>query len=309
MKDKEAGFIKGFVVVVVSVFVLMCAASLVLCAIQICRNEKWDFNGIEVSVFLTFITLAFTISIAAPYFITKNKVEVVVRNFFTRDLGPDIINKSEEITKLDAHLSRMIAFNLLQQQYYYWAVGWAFRSLKRYMEMNESYSSLYREFHEFVFKRIIIAALTSARNDKESMVAVAKNVGEDEAFRIKIRAIKDYVDFLYLIDEHSSNPAVKKMKDGFQEELKTIESEMNFLIRDCYSGWFKGEKQYHDAKRIDEFFFSASRYKDDKRKIKKFFYKNIWEKLGAESFPELEGKKEFKRYCDEIERKYLRHDN
>lgn len=93
MKEKESGFIKGFVVVVVSVFVLMCVASLVLCAIQICRNEQCNFSGIELSVFLTFIKLAFAISITAPYFITKNKVEDVVRIFLHARFGASFSTK------------------------------------------------------------------------------------------------------------------------------------------------------------------------------------------------------------------------
>ena len=38
----------------------------------------------------------------------------------------------EYITRTDAHLSRMIAFFLMDKKFYYWAIGWAFRALKRY---------------------------------------------------------------------------------------------------------------------------------------------------------------------------------
>ena len=305
-KKKEEVFFKIFLIVTAIIFVLICTASIILCIFQVCKKGECNFNGIEVSVFISFLALAFAIAVATPHFITKTQIETVVRDIFKSDIGPDIINKSEEIAKLDAHLSRMVAFNLLQQKYYYWAVGWSFRSLKRYSELNESYSGLYHEFHDFVFNRIILAALKSARTDKENALFVEKHVGEKEAFKIKIRAIKDYLDFLYLITEYANERSIKQMRSNFQKEIAEIESEMNLLIRESYKGWFDREKNYHedDNKRVDDYFFSASRYKDNSIKLRKFFYKEVWAKLDASGFPELSDNEEFEVYRNKINKKY-----
>ena len=304
MKEKEYGFIKGVVIAILAAFILICGASFTLCFLQIKKNPSCDFRGVEVSGFIAFLTLAFAISIATPYFITKNKVETVVRRYFKRDIGPDIINRSDEIAKLDAHLSRMVAFNLLQQKYYYWAVGWSFRSLKRYSELKESYSDLYKEFHDFVFNRIILVALKAARTDKENALFVAENVGEEEAFNIKIRAVKDYVDFLYLIKEHGEENSIRKLKSEFFNQIDEIKREMNFLIREFYKIWFKPNGCYRGTKCVDDYFFSASRYKDNSIKLRNFFYENIWASIDDSGFPELEDCEEFQSYRNKINKKY-----
>lgn len=305
-KKKEGVFFKILLITTAIVFVLICAASIVLCIFQVCKKGECNFNGIEVSVFISFLALAFAIAIATPYFISNNKVESVVRDMFKSDINPDIINKSEEIAKLDAHLSRMVAFNLLQQKYYYWAVGWSFRSLKRYSELNESYSDLYHEFHDFVFNRIILVALKSAHTDKENSLFVEQHVGKKEAFKIKIRAVKDYVDFLYFITEYASEHSIKQMRSNFQKEIEEIESEMNLLIREFYKKWFKDEKNYceYGNKRVDDFVFSASRYKDESLKLRRFFYTKIWAKLDESGFPELTGNKDFETYRNKINKRY-----
>lgn len=305
-KKKEEVFFKIFLIVTAIIFVLICAASIILCIFQVCKKGECNFTGIEVSVFISFLTLAFGIVVATPHFITKTQIETVVRDMFNSDIRSDIINKSEDIAKLDAHLSRMVAFNLLQQKYYYWAVGWSFRSLKRYTELNESYSDLYREFHDFVFNRIILVALKNARTDKENALFVAENVGEEEAFNIKIRAVKDYLDFLYLITEYAGDHSIKQMKSKFQKEIAEIENEMNLLIREFYKGWFDREKNYREDgnKRVDDYFFSASRYKDNSIKLRKFFYKEVWAKLDASGLPELSDNEEFETYHNKINKKY-----
>lgn len=305
-KKKEEVFLKIFLTITAIIFVLICAASIVLCIFQVCKKGECNFNGIEVSAFISFLALAFAIAVATPHFITKTQIETVVRDIFKSDIGPDIINKSEEISKLDAHLSRMVAFNLLQQKYYYWAVGWSFRSLKRYTELNESYSDLYHEFHDFVFNRIILVALKNARTNKENSLFVVQNVGEKEAFNIKIRAVKDYLDFLYLITEYSSTHSIKLMKSKFQKEIAEIESEMNLLIREFYKDWFKNEKAYRENsnKRVDDYFFSASRYKDNSIKLREFFYSKVWTKLDASCFPELSDNEEFEAYRNKVNNKY-----
>lgn len=304
MKGKEDDVVKGLLIVVLVIFVLMCAVSVALCGIQISRNEQCDFKGVEISVFLAFLALAFAISIATPYFITKNKVESTVRKFFKRDLGPDIINKSEEIADVDAHLSRMVAFSLLQNKYYYWAAGWAFRSLKRYTELNDSYSNLYEEFHRFVFERIILVALKSARADKDNDLFVAKNVGEEEEFNIKIRAVKDYVDFLYLVNKYGEEPSIRKMKLVFSHQIEEIKGEMNILMRGFYKMWFQSDGGYKGKKCVDEYVFSASRYKEDDVELRKFFYEKVWAAVEDSGFPEFEDCAEFQSYRAKINQKY-----
>ena len=59
----------------------------------------------------------------------------------------------------------MTAFLLLEQNYCYWAIGWAFRALKRYGELSKTYAEIYGEFNKLITNQIILKALQKANED------------------------------------------------------------------------------------------------------------------------------------------------
>ena len=65
------------------------------------------------------------------------------------------------------------------------------------------------------------------------------------------------------------------------KEIAEIKVEMNLLVREFYKDWFNKEKSCRDdnPKRVDDFVFSASRYKDNLVRLRRFFYKKIWAEL------------------------------
>ncbi len=282
------------------VFLASILALSAICFLSVCgelNNEKISFT-IDVSLLVGFLGIAFTVVLATPYFITDNKIDSAVREFVKQEFEPDLINRSEEITKLDAHLSRMGAFTLLGQGYYYWAVGWSFRALKRYAELHSEYTDLYKEFYSFVFSNIIKIALNNLESGNKDVAE--ENLGNKESHKIKIRAVKDYVDFRYEIYKYDSNEHVRTMKNDFNVVIDEISRQMRTVILSLYESCVS---QDFDAS-IDCFFFRASRYKQDGGEFRKFFYKKIWNELPFKKSSCLVKSEQFQRYQDAIVNEY-----
>ncbi len=254
----------------------------------------------ECSVLLSFLTLSFAIAIATPYFISNNvinrKIDKYMRNEFKEDLHYSV----ENTDKLDAHLSRMIAFNLLENGYYYWAIGWAYRALKRYSSLSEECNKIYNEFNLFIFKNIIQKALSevSEKKDKsiEKFYDPKKLVYEQESFRIHLRAVKDYIDFKFEVHV-SDNKNKDKETDNILQE---IDAKMNIVIRELYEIIINDDDNSYNKdyeKLIDNEIFIISRFKDKPLSYKNYFYKNIW----YEVFKDIKyNKKEFSEYKEKI---------
>ncbi|MDE6349863.1 MAG: hypothetical protein K2K67_02525, partial [Treponemataceae bacterium] len=226
-----------------------------------------------------------------------NKIDSVVREFVKQDFGPDLLNRSEEVTKLDAHLSRMVAFTLLEQGYYAWAIGWSFRALKRYTELHSEYTELYKEFHDFVFKRIVSEALDAIVDGKKD---AAEKFGEEEAFKITLRAAKDYIDFRYEIQTYSSEEHVRAMKHDFNTVIDDISRKMQFVIVSLYESCPIEDFETN----VDGFFFRASRYKQDGENLRDFFYEYIWNKIDFGNSAILAKSEKFQKYREVIFRRY-----
>lgn len=259
-------------------------------------NEKIS-STIDVSLLIGFLGIAFTVVIATPYFITNNKIDSVVREFVKQDFGPDLLNRSEEVTKLDAHLSRMVAFTLLEQGYYAWAIGWSFRALKRYTELHSEYTELYKEFHSFVFKRIIIEALDAIVGGKKD---AAEEFGKEEAYKIALRAAKDYIDFRYEIQTYAFREHVQAMRYDFNTIIDEISRKMRTVIVSLYENCPLEDF----GAGVDGFFFRASRYKQDGDKLRDFFYEHIWNEIAFRNSTFLAKSEKFQKYREVIFRRY-----
>ena len=225
------------------------------------------YELIDIGLLISFLGLAFAIAIASPYFISKNKMKSVIKKFLDSDYKPSILHRAEEVVKIDAHLSRMIAFTLMERNYHCWAIGWSFRSLKRYNELysdHKNYKDIYSEFNGFVFKQIIFKALNNFNDSADTAEEMFE--GTDEAFRIKLRAVKDFIDFLY---EEKNNETVEY--DLINEVKEKMQKVFISLFCDVLN---KNEnisiKQLH--KELDDEIFKISRFKNEIEEIKKVYY-------------------------------------
>lgn len=294
----KIAFFAGVVIFLASILALTAISFLSACGKL--DNEKIG-SAIDISfgisLLIGLLGIAFSLVLATPHFIMDNKIEAVVREVVKQKFEPDLLNRSEEVIKLDAHLSRMIAFTLLEQEYYAWAIGWSFRALKRYTELNSEYTELYREFHDFVFKQIISKALNAiASGEKDA----AEEFGKEEGYKITLRAAKDYVDFRYEIQTYDSKEHVRAIRHDFHTVIDEISRKMQTVIVSLYENCALEDFETN----VDGFFFRASRYKQDGDKLRNFFYKNIWVELAFENSPSLAKSEKFQKYCKPILRKY-----
>ena len=236
------------------------------------------YELIDIGLLISFLGLAFAIAIASPYFISKNKMKSVIEKFLDKEYKPTILHRAEEVIKIDAHLSRMIAFTLMERNYHCWAIGWSFRSLKRYNELysdHKNYKDIYSEFNDLVFNHIISKALDNFNNPKGTADSAEKTfAGTNEAFKIKLRAVKDFIDFLYeeknneTVEYDLINEVKEKMQKVFIslfcDVLKKIENENEGKTKDI------SIKQLH--KKLDDEIFKISRFKNEIEEIKKVYY-------------------------------------
>ena len=211
---------------------------------QLTENHVFQYSEI-VSILLSFLALAFAIAIATPYFISKNQINATVRKYLENEYKEDVEKSVENFNRTDAHLSRMIGFLLMEHNYYYWAIGWAFRSLKRYKNLQGDYNKVYQDFHKFIFKDILSKCVDTLNQnptyDKSSEIFYNKNEEEKKTdiIDLKIRAIKDYLDFEYEIQcLYKNNSFFKEIRNNLNKELDLIRKQIKNLIpyikEDCF---------------------------------------------------------------------------
>ena len=283
--EKEDRGIRNVLIFITVMLGVLITSHIVLCFYSVFSDkecfEKMHINHyeiIDIGLLISFLGLAFAIAIASPYFISKNKMKSIIEKFLDKEYKPTILHRAEEVIKIDAHLSRMIAFTLMERNYHCWAIGWSFRSLKRYNELYsdyKNYKDIYSEFNDLVFKQIIFKALDNFNNPKGTADSAEKTfAGTNEAFKIKLRAVKDFIDFLY---EEKNNETVKyetinevkeKMQKVFislfNDVLKKIENENEDKTKNI------SIKELH--KRLDDKIFRISRFKNEIEEIKKVYY-------------------------------------
>ena len=284
-------------------FIFMCTIFCIRLGMGKIGKDGATFFASEVAVFLAFLGLAFGIAVGSPFLLTKEKVKHTLNNYVKNEYKLDILTAAEEVTKLDAHFSRITAFQLLEKGYFYWAIGWAFRSLKRYAELDENYESIYGEFPRFIFKEIIIKAFERAETQKDgaeerfqdnSLYSSDKNT--DEAFRIKLRAVKDYVDFKYIIKGSVPNVDTQRNQNTtYGKLLAQTEGFMRTLLLELYK---KTEDYECD---IDKKIFEMSRYKGELNELRSFFYRHIWNRL---DFTAVTENAEFQKYAKRIRKEF-----
>ena len=277
--EKEDRGIRNVLIFITVMLGVLITSHIVLCfysaffAKECC--EKMHINHyeiIDIGLLISFLGLAFAIAIASPYFISKNKMKSVIEKFLDKEYKPTILHRAEEVIKIDAHLSRMIAFTLMERNYHCWAIGWAFRSLKRYNELysdHKNYKDIYSEFNDLVFNHIISKALDNFNNPKGAADSAEEMFKDsEEAFRIKLRAVKGFIDFLY---EEKNNETVE------YETINEVKEKMQKVFISLFCDVLKKNenkdisiKQLH--KELDDEIFKISRFKNEIEEIKKVYY-------------------------------------
>lgn len=260
-RKDDSGWLKTILLLTVVIFFLLSVAFIgfavygVVCG----KDFKVAKYAVEVGVLLSFLAIAFAIAVAAPYFISKKEVEDKIEEYLKKDYTKGLMSRTDEIERVDFHTARMIAFLLMERKYHYWAVGWGFRCIrgKDLSVRKKSIVGKDAEFLTFVFEKIMLKALENAENIPDKAEETFK--GTDEPLNIKLRAIKDYLDFLYE-NQHSNITyvdSVNKIDRKMKETIKNLFDENNDIESVFY-----------------EQIFTASRFRKESD-FKKFVYSQI----------------------------------
>lgn len=245
-KDKKAiPTILYFVILVLILLLIICViASIVLSFFKGETSVNNDtVNKIDFALILSALTVLVTGSFIMPKLILENEVNVAVNQYSQEILEKKAkecidgkINEvKNEIKKTDAHLSRMIAFNLVDE-YPIWSIGWAFRSLKRYVKLDSKKVALieYYDFVRFINEGIITKAKEKIINKTENvnntyffdllndMKIEAEKSLEPSFSRPSIRAVKDIVDFEYEITLNEKSNLTEDYKEIMKPVCKNI---------------------------------------------------------------------------------------
>ena len=200
-------------------------------------------NKIDFALVLSALTVLVTGSFIMPKLILENEVKVAVNQYSQEILEKKAeecidgkINEvKNEIKKTDAHLSRMIAFDLVGE-YPIWSIGWAFRSLKRYVKLDSKKVALveYTDFVRFINEGIITKAKEKIIDKTENlnntyffdllngMKIEAEKSLEPSFSRPSIRAVKDIVDFEYEITLNEKSNLTEDYKEIMKPVCKNV---------------------------------------------------------------------------------------
>lgn len=177
------------------------------------------------SIVLTALAILVSGTFIMPKLILENEVEAEVKRYAEEEIqkktseciGSEISKVKNELNKTDAHLSRMISF-FLTNDFSVWSIGWAFRSLKRYIKLDSKQIGLneYYDFINFINTGIIEKSKCSLSANKDNLGEIwnkCKNEADnakDINYRPTLRAVKDIVDFIYDVEVFS--------KSGFSDD-------------------------------------------------------------------------------------------
>lgn len=207
---------------------------------------------IDFSLLLTGYAIFLTGTLIIPKVLLKKEVEEglekyakeSVHNLVDKQFQERIKSTQNELYRTDAQLSRMIAFQL-HEEYPVWSVGWAYRSLKRYKNLNDTKStfSKYYDFIRFLEVGVIDSSIKQFHNsvaeqfktkypyeqyaDKVLPLDAARTILEaeskkanEEAMRPALRAVKDISDFEYAVRFDESDNLGEMEKDILKKVAK-----------------------------------------------------------------------------------------
>lgn len=210
-----------------------------------------DINSF-ISIMLTLITLCLTCSAIIPYvvakFISEAKIKDTVEDIYARDKERTDKQYRQSVEKLEvaeAHLSRMVAYNLMKidgirrelthgvtDGYDYsvhavWTIGWASKALLRYIRNVDSQSARPTEVSKFC-ENCISYINRSADRLKQS--APQSNSLTGNAKDKALRAVCDILDVILYYKSLESNNLVKAIIESSDVE-KLIECARQLYLK------------------------------------------------------------------------------
>lgn len=242
----------------------------------------------EIGLFVALLALATSISLALPKFISKQQISTVVNDYMEHRYKADLAESIENVSCTDANLSRMIAFLLMEQKYYYWAIGWGFRALKNYKALTDDHQDLYQEFHELVLRDVVLPSVRHRAEDRGTQGG-GSTLSQKELERIKIRAVKDYVDFAYEVEKKDRCEAFSKyLRNNLSNELKEIHGGMLAVCADLLNDYYATKPPKKNAveytlpkRRFKKDIMRISKYRNDGNDFAKFFDTTILSEVNA----------------------------
>lgn len=210
-------------------------------------------------------------------------------------------SKVTELKRTDAHLSRMIAFNL-QDKEPIWAIGWCCRTLKRYIALEPKNTKDYQDFIEMVNQILIdckttlydtiynlyedtFKSLHSNETGVNNVICgeILDNIdtaiqgqGNDsrEQYRKAMRAIKDIIDLNYGIIRIKDTLIKKGGRPLFNKYDKCIK-QVGVLIK-LLIITLSRQEEYSFYSFKDEFYLITD-YKEDE--VYQYFFEELLETL------------------------------
>ena len=185
-------------------------------------SPKETAERIDFSIILTSLSLLVGGSIFVPKFLLrkevdesvlkeiKNTVKKRVQEEADKYIDSKFSSVSNSLNKCDAHLSRMIAFNL-KEEFPIWSIGWSIRSLKRYEKLDPNSVGFveYFDFVDFLIKTVIESSaqkffvlIKDVKNEINPVMAALEKEAEEsgnDSKRLAIRTVKDIIDFEYSV--------------------------------------------------------------------------------------------------------------
>lgn len=185
-------------------------------------SPKETAERIDFSIILTSLSLLVGGSIFVPKFLLrkevdesvlkeiKNTVKKRVQEEADKYIDSKFSSVSNSLNKCDAHLSRMIAFNL-KEEFPIWSIGWSIRSLKRYEKLDPNSVGFveYFDFVDFLRKTVIESSaqkffvlIKDVKNEINPVMAALEKEAEEsgnDSKSLAIRTVKDIIDFEYSV--------------------------------------------------------------------------------------------------------------
>ena len=192
---------------------------------------------IDFTLLLTGYAIFITGTLFIPKVLLKKEVEEGLEKY-AKEIAKKTVDEhfqerikstQNELYRMDAHLSRMVAFQL-HENYPVWSVGWAYRSLKRYKNLDSKKTGFieYRDFIRFLEEGVIASSIkkfhdkVAEKFQSEHLyesyhremfpLASAQHILEEEETKAKeenlrpaLRAVKDISDFEYAVRFDKSN--------------------------------------------------------------------------------------------------------
>jgi hypothetical protein len=234
--------------------------------------------------------LSIMIILVVPKHLVQSECKAYFENREYKQYFREEFASKDEVDRVDAHLSRMIAIHL-HEKYPIWAIGWVFRSLKRYDRLPESnkigkiYNDFLRSMHEIitVCREKIIGDIydpnkNTTAKDIKNLIDNSTPVSFDK-IRLVERAVKDIIDYLIYgrINDY------KKIPEKSYYDILLL---LTLLLKEC-----EGDNMA-DYKNFDELAINICKISDytqaEKNKDKGFFHNEI--KKFFKHFDEATGK-------------------